>query len=418
MQPFLLRLPPANAIIGNHLKEVAVPVSRREFVASLGVGAAAAGAASAGILSLPLISARGREAQAQGVADRKADRRMAAQPGMVRIDSNENPVGPGRRVYDAIRRHLDESNRYPVLAEDDLMETIAKKHGVSAENVILGCGSGELLRAADSAFTRPDAGYVSAAPTFESPGEFARFLGAPVTLVPVDARLGLDLGAMAAAARGAGLVFLCNPNNPTATVHSKSDVTMFIETVNRASPQTTILVDEAYFDYVENPQYGTMIPLAVTNPRVVVIRTFSKVYGLAGLRAGYAVGRPETLAKMRRWTLGSNVTQLSLVAAQAALQDSANVAAEVRRNREVKAFTRKFFADAGFSMSAGDANFMMVDVRRNAADFKKECVKRGVAVGRGFAALPNHSRITFGTMPEMRKAVGVFREVLVPARTE
>ncbi len=389
-------------------------VSRREFVARLGAGAAAAGAAGGGILALPLITGRGREAlhARQGVADRKADRRMAAQPGMVRIDSNENPVGPGRRAYEAIRRHLEESNRYPVLAEDDLVAAIARKHGIAPENVILGCGSGELLRAADHAFTRQDAGYVSAAPTFEAPGEFAKFLGAPVKLVPVDATMGLDLDAMLSASRDAGLVFLCNPNNPTATVHSRSDVVAFIEALNRASPQTTVLVDEAYFEYVERADYGTVIPLAVANPRVVVVRTFSKVFGLAGLRAGYAVGRPEVLARMRSWTLGSNVTQLSLVAAQAALEDNANLAAEIRRNREVKAYSRKFFAEAGFAMTAGDANFMMVDVRRNAAEFKAQCVRKGVAVGRGFPSLPNHSRITFGTMAEMRKAVAVFRELL------
>ena len=340
---------------------------------------------------------------------------MAARPGMVRLDSNENPVGPGRRAYDAIRRHLDESNRYPVLAEDDLIETIARKQGVAADNVVLGCGSGELLRAADHAFTRADAGYISAAPTFEAPGEFAKFLGAPVKLVPVDSKLGLDLNAMAAAARGAGLVYLCNPNNPTATVHTKADAVAFIETVNRTSPNTTVLVDEAYFEYVEHPGYGTVIPLAVTNPRVVVLRTFSKVFGLAGLRAGYAVGRPEVLAKMKSWTLGSNISQLTLLAATTALEDAANVAEEVRRNREVKAFTRKFFSDAGYAMSAGDANFMMVDIRRNAAEFKSQAVRKGVAVGRGFAALPNHSRITFGTMPEMKKAVVVFRDILSAA---
>ena len=384
-----------------------MPVSRREFLA-------AGAAASATLIARPLISHRGREAlYAQGVvADRKADRRMAARPGMIRIDSNENPVGPGRRAYDAIRRHLDESNRYPVLAEDDLIATIAKKHGVSPDCVILGCGSGELLRAADHAFTRADAHYVGAAPTFEAPGEFARFLGAQVRLVPVDAKLGLDLDAMVVAARGAGLVYRCNPNNPTATVHTKADVVAFVEKVNRASPETTILVDEAYFEYVDVPGFDTVIPLAINNPRVVVLRTFSKVFGLAGLRAGYAVGKPEVVAKMKSWTLGSNIAQLSLVAATAALEDTSNLADEVKRNREVRAFTRKFFADAGYAMSAGDANFMMVDLRRNAAEFKAQAVKRGVAVGRGFAALPNHSRITFGTMPEMKKAVAVFRELL------
>jgi histidinol-phosphate aminotransferase len=233
------------------------------------------------------------------------------------------------------------------------------------------------------------------------------------SLVPVDGSLGLDLDAMAVAARGAGLVYLCNPNNPTATVHSKTDVATFIATVNRASPGTTILVDEAYFEYVTDPRFGTMIPLAVSNPRVVVLRTFSKVFGMAGLRAGFAIGRPDTMAKMKSWTMGSNVSQLTLVAAVAALEDKAGVAAEVRRNAEVRAFTRKFFSDIGCQMSAGDANFMMVDVKRNAAEFKSQCLRRGVAVGRGFAALPNHSRITFGTMNEMRKAVSLFRELLV-----
>lgn len=387
---------------------------RRDFLATVGAGGAAVGAAGVGILSLPIVSARGREALSarQVVADRKADRRLAAQPGMVRIDSNENPIGPGNRVYETIRRHLNQSNRYPVLSEDDLIATIARKQGVKPENVMLGCGSGELLRAADHAFLRPDAAYIGAAPTFEAPEAFAKFLGAPVKLVPVDATLGLDLDAMGAAARGAGLVYLCNPNNPTATVHSKSDVVAFIEALNRTSPDTTILVDEAYFEYVDNPAYGTVIPLAVVNPRVVVVRTFSKVFGMAGLRAGYAVGRPDALAKMVPWTLGSNVSQLTLVAAVAALEDSAHIADEVRRNRDVKAFTRKFFAEGKYAMSSGDANFMMVDIRRNAAAFKSACLRKGVAVGRAFPALPTHSRITFGTMNEMKKAVGVFREVL------
>ena len=390
-------------------------VSRREFLTTVGVGSAALGAAGAGVLSLPLISGRGREAlYAQGiVADRKADRRMASQPGMVRLDSNENPVGPGKRAFDAIRNGLDLSNRYPVLGEDDLMETIAKQQGVKVDNIILGCGSGELLRAADHAFVTRDAGYVGGGPTFEAPGVFAEFLGCKSTLVPVERKsLGLDLDAMVLAAKGAGLVFLCNPNNPTATVHTKADVAAFIDQVNRTSPATTILVDEAYFEYVEAPGYGTMIPLAIENPRVVVLRTFSKVYGMAGLRAGYAIGRPETVGRMKSWTLGSNISQLTLVAANAALNDPANVAEDVKRNKESKAFTRKFFADRGYAMSAGEGNFMMVDVKRDAAAFKRACVAKKVAVGRAFPQLPTYSRITFGTLEEMRKATAVFAEVL------
>lgn len=393
-------------------------VSRRDFLATVGVGGAAVGAygvGGAGIFSAPMISARGREAlhAYQGVDQRRADRRMAAGPGIIRIDSNENPVGPGKRALDAIRSHLDECNRYPVLAEDDVINGIAKLQGIKPENIVLGCGSGELLRAADQAFTSRTAAYIGAAPTFEAPGNFAAFLGTEVKLVPVDSKLGLDLGAMATASKGAGLIFLCNPNNPTGTVHTKSDVTAFIEQVNRTSPDTTILVDEAYFEYVENPGYGTMIPLALANPRVMVFRTFSKVYGMAGLRLGYAVGQPATMNKLRQWVMGSNVSQLTLVAATAALDDQANVAEDVKRNKEVKAFTRKFFADAGFTMSTGDANFMMVDIRQPVAAFKSAAIKKGVAVGRPFPPLATQARIGFGTMKEMKKAVAVFKEMLV-----
>ena len=388
--------------------------SRRAFLKTVGAGSAAVGAASTGVLTLPIISARGREAlyASQIIADRKADRRLAAQPGMIRIDSNENPVGPGKKALDAIRAHLNEANRYPVLSEDDVIATIAKLQGVAPENVILGCGSGELLRSAVFAFTSKDAAYVGAAPTFETPGEFAKFLGVHVKSVPVNAALGFDLDAMLAASRATGLVYFCNPNNPTATVVSKSDTVAFIEKLNRLSPDTTIMGDEAYFDYVSDQGYGTLIPLAVANSRVIVLRTFSKLFGMAGLRAGYAVGRPEAMAKMKAWTLGSNVTQLTLVAAVAALQDTANIVAEAKRNRDVRAFTMKFFKDAGYNMSAGDANFMMVDIKRPAGAFKSACLRKGVAVGRAFPTLPTHSRITFGTMAEMRKATAVFQELL------
>ena len=173
-------------------------VSRRRFVQSIGAGGAALGAGGAGIFSAPLISARGHEALwafqgqgppaqgQQGIANRRADRRMAAGPGMVRIDSNENPVGPGKKALDAIRGHLDESNRYPVLAEDAVIATIAKQQGVTVDNVLLGCGSGELLRAADNAFLSKTAAYVAAGPTFEAPGDWAKFMGVEVRSVPVD----------------------------------------------------------------------------------------------------------------------------------------------------------------------------------------------------------------------------------------
>ncbi|HKW00144.1 MAG TPA: aminotransferase class I/II-fold pyridoxal phosphate-dependent enzyme [Vicinamibacterales bacterium] len=386
-------------------------LSRRSFITAVGAGSVSA-------FTAPLIHARGLEASRglapvlQGIDERKADRRLAAQPGMIRIDSNENPVGPGEKALAAIRAALDASNRYPVLGEDDVKEAIAKIQGVPADLVMLGCGSGEILRSAVQAFTSKDRGYVAPAPTFEAPGNYAKFIGSPVVDVPVDAKLAADLDALASAARGAGLVYLCNPNNPTATAHTKADVTAFIKAVNAASPDTTILVDEAYFEYVDLPGYGTVIPLALQNPRVIVARTFSKVYGMAGLRLGYAIGTKETLAKMAGVQLGSNTNQLVLSAAAASLADPAHIAAEVKRNEEVRAFTRKFFAGLGLKMSAGQANFMMVDVGREAKAFKAACLAQKVAIGRPFPPLTNQARLSFGTMPEMQKAVEVFRAVL------
>jgi histidinol-phosphate aminotransferase len=382
-------------------------VTRRSFVATLGAG-------GVGVLAAPYINWRGREAAYafQGVSERRADRLLATAPGMVRLDSNENPNGPGTRVYEAIRQHLGESNRYPILGEDELIATIASIQGIKAENVILGCGSGEVLRAAVQAFTSQSRGLVSPEPTFEAPGNFAKFLGVPVLSPPVDAKLSLDLDAMRDAARGTGLVYLCNSNNPTATVHSKSDVTSFIEQVNRLSPETTILVDEAYHEYVESPTYGTVIPVALANPRVLVARTFSKVFGMAGLRVGYLIGQPDTLKKVSSWVLGSNVNQLALVAAKTAIADNAHIADEQRKNREARALTRSFFEKAGYTVHAAEANFLMVDIHRDPKAFKLECVKQKVAIGRKFPSLPTHARVSIGTMPEMKKAVEVFRTVL------
>jgi histidinol-phosphate aminotransferase len=395
-----------------------MPVSRRSFVATVG---ATLGAGATGILSAPLVSWRGREdlfAQqgtqqpAAGAKETRAERLLASRPGMIRIDSNENPNGPGKRALGAISAHLNESNRYPVKGEDDLIQTLATVHGLRPENFIIGCGSGELLRSAVFAFTSPTRALVAPEPTFEAPANFAKFLNHPVNAPKVDAKLSLDLGAMTDAARGAGLVYFCNPNNPTATVHGKADVEAFVEHVMRASPETTILIDEAYHEYVADPSYRTSIPMALANPRVVVTRTFSKVFGMAGLRAGYAVGQPETLKKMSAWLLGSNVNQLALVAAMATVGDTAHIADEVRRNTEARAYTRQFFEKAGYTVHASEANFMMVDIRRDAKAFKLECVKHKVAIGRFFPALPTYARVSVGTMPEMTKAVAVFRSVL------
>ncbi len=388
-----------------------MPLNRRDFLAT-----AAAGTAGAAIF--PMITARGREGlrAQQGtenpMAARRADRALSSAPGMIRIDSNENPNGPGARVFEAMRSTFDLANRYPVTLEDELSAEIAKSLGVKPENIMLGCGSGEILHVAVQTFTSPQRALVSPAPTFEAGADFARFLGVPVKSPRVDAKLRLDLDAMADAAKASGLVYFCNPNNPTATVHGKAAVAGFIEKVNKSSPETMVLVDEAYHEYVEDPLYATSIPLALNNPRVFVARTFSKVFGLAGMRIGYAVGRPEVLARMKGYMLGSNISQLALAAAKTTVGDMTRIAEEKKKNHEAKVFTAKFFASAGYDVIPSDANFMMVDIKRDVKAFKAECIKKGVAVGRPFPPLNTHLRVGVGTMAEMQKAVQVFHSTL------
>ena len=194
---------------------------------------------------------------------------------------------------------------------------------------------------------------------------------------------------MADAAKGAGLVFYCNPNNPTATYVGAKATREFLAKVNRESPDTTILVDEAYFDYVTDPDHDTHMPLAVENPRVIVARTFSKAYGMAGLRMGYAIGHADTIKKMADWDAGSGTSSLNVLAMQAGLaaiqQDASFIAAERARNNEVRDFTMKWFADRGMKPTDSQANFMFVNIGRPAKEFREACRAKGV---HGRARLP------------------------------
>lgn len=383
-------------------------VSRRRFVRSVSLGGAAA-------LGAPLLLARGREALAAGVDDAALLGATAA-PAPIRLNSNENPHGPADASIRAVERALrGDASRYPRGPEGALADAVAAAHGVKVEQVLLGAGSGEILRTATFAFTGPAKALVTAAPSFEDPVRYAELLGAPVRAVPVDAGLGLDLARMAAETAGAGLVFLCNPNNPTGTVHPAAAVRDFVAAVRRRSPDTYVMVDEAYHEFAEDPGYASALPLALADERVVVTRTFSKVYGLAGLRIGYAVGAAPTIALMRRQRLGNSVNALGAAAALAALGEPRFASEQVRLNREAREWARAELARAGFASRPSHANFLMVDIGRDARAFQQACAAKGVLVGRPFPPLLTHARISVGTMDEMRAALPVIRGVLAQA---
>jgi histidinol-phosphate aminotransferase len=278
-----------------------MPRSRRGFLRL-------AGTAHPLSLSGAFLSARGleahfAEAQTQGQGQTRAAR-PPLPPGVdeIRISSNENPLGPGQAALDAILGKFLEAGRYPFNsspADADLVAALADKYQVKPEHVVLGAGSQEILRSAMRAWVSPTRAFVTALPTFENCTGYAKKYELPITEVKVDSAMRLDVDAMIAAASGstppAGLVFFNNPNNPTATVHGAKTVTDMVERIRKASPDTVILIDEAYHDYVTDPSYRTAVPLALSTPNVIVARTFSKAYGMAGMRIGYALGMPDTI---------------------------------------------------------------------------------------------------------------------------
>ena len=394
-----------------------MPVSRRGFLRLVGM--------DAGPLSGAFLSARGLEAHLAEAQTQGQRARPVLPPGVdeIRISSNENPLGPGQVALDAILGKFPEAGRYPfnsTPADADLVAAIAAKYKVKPENVVMGAGSQEILKSAMRAFVTPTRSLVTALPTFENCTGYAKRYKLPMTEVKVDSQMRLDVEPMVSAATKdkAGLVFFNNPNNPTATVHGAKTVADMVERIRKASPDTVILIDEAYHDYVTDPSYESAIPLALSTPNVFVARTFSKAYGMAGMRIGYAIGMADTVKPLAKLKMPYNVSVFGVAAAIASLNDPKHIEDERKRNTEVRAFTVQALQDMGAKPADSQGNFIFVDIGRPAKDFRDACAKSGVMVGRDFPPFEkSHCRISIGTMDEMKKAVDVFRASLKTTTT-
>jgi histidinol-phosphate aminotransferase len=387
-------------------------LSRRDFVRTIGAGAAGA-----------WVAARGGEAvgRAFGGFDHVAGRLAPLADGSsaIILNSNENPVGPFAPIVEAVHGAFGAANRYPFASVTDVTAAIAKANGVKPENVLLGTGSTQVLRTAIQLFTSKDRPLVQPLSTFETPGQYAATIATPVTTVPLTSSMHFDLDGLVAASRNAGAIYYCNPNNPVANAIDGRTTRDFIAAVRNASPETTIVIDEAYFHYATTGAVESMIPVAVENPRVIVARTFSKAFGMAGLRLGYAVSHKDTIAKMAAWDGPGTVSVLALEAGRAAMtMDTRIVSDERQRNADVRAFTTKWFADRGYPATDSQANFIFVDVKRPTAAFRAACQKEEVLVGRDFPPYATHCRITVGAMAEMQQAVKVFEKVLAAGAVE
>lgn len=385
-------------------------LSRRAFVRTLGIGGASA-------FSTAWVVGHGREALAWGPDPVEEMLQASDDTVMIILSSNENARGPGKAALDALNGRADfKVGRYQRdISREDLPAAIAKSlgHGAQAENILTSTGSSHILEAGVRAYVSVGRPLVTGTPSYGNPARSTRAMGAEVREVPVDSNLRLDLDGMADAAQGAGLVFLCNPNNPTSATNSAENVSAFIEHVVSSSPGTGILVDEAYIDYATDPSVASAIAESLTYPGVFLARTFSKAYGMAGLRLGYAAGQTGTLDKLSRaWGLGE-VSLLTASAAIASLNDPDHMEWEREENRKVREFTINELGKMGFESAESQTNFLFVDIGRSAAEFREACRALGVSVGRDFPPMEKtHARISLGTMEEMQRALEVFRQVL------
>jgi histidinol-phosphate aminotransferase len=299
--------------------------------------------------------------------------------------------------------------RYPDEHEQPLLDALAKLHNVAREQILLGNGSGEILKVAAAAFTAAGKKLVVGNPTFEAILAHAQTARATVVKVDLSSDYAHDLPRMLAATSNAGLVYICNPNNPTASITPKDHIRTFL---GKSPSKTVVLIDEAYHHYVESNDYESVVPLLTQFPNLIVARTFSKIYGMAGLRCGYCIARPELIKQMHSQQTWDSVNIMALVAASASLQDAGQVEQGRLLNGQVKKFVYDELDKSGFKFIPSHANFLMIDLRREVKPIIAAMHERGVQVGRVFPAMPNFMRVTIGTKPQMETFVSAFREVM------
>jgi len=316
-------------------------------------------------------------------------------PEAILINANENPLGPCAAARQAVAGVTPRSGRYLMQATDDLEKQFAQTIGVNAEQVSIFAGSTEPLVFTVRAFCSPNASYVTADPGFEAGLFAAERAKARIVKVPLTKTYAHDVRAMIAAGSDAGVFYVCNPNNPTGTVTSHTDIEYLAE---HKPKNSVVLVDEAYIHFSDA---DTAIDLVKAGKDVIVLRTFSKLYGMAGLRCGFAIARPDLLERIHNYG-GFNFMPVTAVAATSASLGEPNLVADRKRiNAQVRAATFQWLDSNGYQYIPSQTNFFLLDTRHPAKDIIAAMAKQNVVIGRSWPALPNYSRVTIGTNEEM-----------------
>jgi histidinol-phosphate aminotransferase len=331
-------------------------------------------------------------------AERQAKRgsRRANDPDVVRISSNENPMGPHPDGLEAIAKIAPHGWRYSPFGEgDDLLKMISSVEGVPEDHVATFAGSSDPLHRASCAFTSPTRSWTMANPGYG--GGAPAFIGSKVTGVPLRQDYSHDVEAMIKTDPDAGTYYVCNPNNPSGTLTSRKDIEYLLA---KKKPDAVVVVDEAYIHFSENAQPSS--DLVATGKDVVVLRTFSKIYGMAGLRAGFALGRPDLLRKMNPYGNG-RVPVTGAACALASLKVKSLVSERRALNRHLREDTFEYLEKKNIKYIPSETNFFMMEVGRPGAEFSQAMADNKVIIGRIWPAWPTKVRVTVGTAEEMKK---------------
>ena len=361
--------------------------SRRGFLRALGAGTAA-GVAVPWPLTDHLRTARFEPS------------RPGQDDGLIRLNSNENAYGPSPKVVEVLKSSVRSANRYPRMEYNSLVERIAAANRVRPEQVLLGCGSTEILRMAAFAFVGNGRQLIQPSPTFEAIEHYARAAGSEAISVRLTPAFAHDLdGMLARASASTTLVYICNPNNPTASLTPRKDLENFIGKL----PASSFVIDEAYHHYAgQSGMYASFIDRPLGDERVIVVRTFSKVYGLAGLRLGYAVASPKIIQQMRKFATEDNINAVVTQAATAALDDTDGVNDSVRRNTDDR---QEFFNQAmarALKPIDSHANFVMMNTFHPAEEVIQHFRKNNILIGNLFPTMDSYIRVSLGRPEEMR----------------
>ena len=331
-------------------------------------------------------------------------------PIKIRLGSNENPYGPSDKAREAMKQIFSEVNRYPFQAVPDFKELLAVKEGVSADYIAVGAGSADLLSATGAAFGLEGGSILSGFPTFPMLMNYAEVFKATWDKVDMNEILAYDYQAVASRIKDdTRIVFICNPNNPTGTLVDPAIVKAFCEEVSK---KVTVFSDEAYLEFLEPSQQISMVDLVKKGDNVIVSRTFSKIYGLGGLRVGYIVAKPDLIRKITRNQPGISNNQMGLAAAKASMYDTEFMARTRKKNAEARKHLTDYLDKKGYFYGKSHTNFVMFDPKADAAQILNKMAERGIGIRvwdyKGIQWL----RVSIGTLEEMKIFTRAYDEII------